>query len=1148
MSKSIKSSTSSRASRPTKPKSTASITDQLADQLATKLVIESAKGKQKAEGSDGEATKLTAMRAVNASSQTLSGVVQSGWKKSASQAAKSTLSTVNTAVSTCTKHLAILRKLSPDDLDVERAALSVLGKLVALEMWEVALNMSGEMHPRLIYRLVGNNPTPKSSSSPPGLLLLPLPSPPPTDLALLNVISSYFSYTLTALTQTIPPPKTLETISKDLSSPSKHFVLDWLSAFAVLPTKHLDSVLTRAYSSLVRMCSPQSISSSLSTSKSVEVAPSVAFNLRCYALKCLASTSPGVIESNNFWDQALKFTKVLVKSTPRSEDAEKAASEAILSFNRDLLEIVQKREDRATYLACDGTNAAFASFCEYWTVFARKAGDVSTLQMIDLLMKRVGGSSSSILASPMKPSAQSTPAPQSPVKSQSIHVEAAKIFNTLCQGTLVMETLSKGEDVPTVSEALAQIEACVDILRAPEIQRYLRALDLPVDSPSKESATLSRLSGKIDRAFERLRRYAVKLLESPSTKTEPFNESIRTLLDTCVLCMQTTISDASLLIIKDNANRALDTIFSLSRTRLNAQDPNSYLPAYDYLKLAQSIVDALPSEAASENPDELPDVANYIRCISGAHYNIAGTLYQITRYGNAVPFLLESCNFAGNALQMSRCTKRSIDEARAKEWTQLEEQLYRRWELLAICYSKNGDKRNAYHAYTQAIHSFPFDVSGLTAQACRLPPSALFDVSSSSSGSLAQLTSLVDRVTHIGTCELLLSPAEISLRSTLSTTSSSSSSSLIFSVLHKVELPPSALGILLERQLDYLDTIRGKDGVKELSMQVIKDALATYDPANDVKLPVRRSRVLLRCLEFLYREPEAELCRLLDFSSVDAIADEVEHLLSSEDLGDDTSLNAFCYQYRVAANLWAGLHAHKRADPSQNALMKTRAEQACSLVKEWITRNVHHTPRASRRISSPKFGKRAKAVSPRVAKVAKVVSPKPARTTRSRAPPPAPRKAPARTRAAVNPVTPKNKGKTVVSQTVTIDAPRTPPRNSLETGTIAALKANLVFDEFDKFLSLFQLASRILGLLSLILQKAQVLDAARKLSQHHGGAVSDAFVTISIDLAQEYVVLGRFKRAAGIFNQALDIVRSGQISRDVSIRFILRYAEALAAF
>lgn len=54
------------------------------------------------------------------------------------------------------------------------------------------------------------------------------------------------------------------------------------------------------------------------------------------------------------------------------------------------------------------------------------------------------------------------------------------------------------------------------------------------------------------------------------------------------------------------------------------------------------------------------------------------------------------------------------------------------------------------------------------------------------------------------------------------------------------------------------------------------------------------------------------------------------------------------------------------------------------------------------------------------------------------------------------------------------------------------------------------------------------------------------YVIASLDLAHEYALLGKYKRAANIFNQALDIVRSGQVPEEVSISFLLRYAELLA--
>ena len=77
--------------------------------------------------------KVSAMQSVNAASQDLSKVIQSGWKKSSSSS-RATLQSTTLSASAAVKHVAVLRKLCPDDVDVERAAASILGKLVALEL------------------------------------------------------------------------------------------------------------------------------------------------------------------------------------------------------------------------------------------------------------------------------------------------------------------------------------------------------------------------------------------------------------------------------------------------------------------------------------------------------------------------------------------------------------------------------------------------------------------------------------------------------------------------------------------------------------------------------------------------------------------------------------------------------------------------------------------------------------------------------------------------------------------------------------------------------------------------------------------------------------------------------------------------------
>lgn len=113
--------------------------DNLAKDLSERLVINNlktkGKGKQKArEDSSPEADKLASMHAVNAASQALSAVAQSGWKKSTGESSKVTLATINSSAAQAAKHLGVLGRMSSGDVDVERAAASVLGKLMALEM------------------------------------------------------------------------------------------------------------------------------------------------------------------------------------------------------------------------------------------------------------------------------------------------------------------------------------------------------------------------------------------------------------------------------------------------------------------------------------------------------------------------------------------------------------------------------------------------------------------------------------------------------------------------------------------------------------------------------------------------------------------------------------------------------------------------------------------------------------------------------------------------------------------------------------------------------------------------------------------------------------------------------------------------------
>jgi separase len=123
--------------QPTRPKKTV-LTDKLVEQLDSGLTIYNGKGQKKSSAvlSDEE-VRLSAMRSVNSASQGLSTAVQSGWKRSSEitqSKSSSTLSNVTASDALAAEHLAVLRTMCPNDLDVERAAMSVFAKLVSLEM------------------------------------------------------------------------------------------------------------------------------------------------------------------------------------------------------------------------------------------------------------------------------------------------------------------------------------------------------------------------------------------------------------------------------------------------------------------------------------------------------------------------------------------------------------------------------------------------------------------------------------------------------------------------------------------------------------------------------------------------------------------------------------------------------------------------------------------------------------------------------------------------------------------------------------------------------------------------------------------------------------------------------------------------------
>ena len=114
----------------------------------------------------------------------------------------------------------------------------------------------------------------------------------------------------------------------------------------------------------------------------------------------------------------------------------------------------------------------------------------------------------------------------------------------------------------------------------------------------------------------------------------------------------------------------------------------------------------------------------------------------------------------------------------------------------------------------------------------------------------------MNRFTYLGISELLLDVRSVSLRSI------------------GIDDRPIT-GALLEQQIDSLEGSKWKDGVQIAVAQLLKDALDAYA----LYMPVRRARVLLKCMEFAYHAgPEA----VAEIGTPEHMGTEVERLLQSQ--------------------------------------------------------------------------------------------------------------------------------------------------------------------------------------------------------------------------------------------------------------------------
>lgn len=310
-----------------------------------------------------------------------------------------------------------------------------------------------------------SDPIPPCPSTPnkTSLLSLSLPSPPhDADNVLITLISNYLLHSLTAMAfLNFNNFDTRSTEINDMSTAlyDTHTLLLWVPTLSNLPDKHMNSILTRAYTALTK---------SSTSARCIDVQTATAiYRIRAYGLLCLAHTGTGVLEPTTFWNQVAKFTASFVQditalgANNEDKDSTVDCSSTIVSTLLEVIEHARRRVDCTEFMSGRG----FFAFCEYWASFAKRvstahyahsfgcsfhlfqSNDLPTLQRIRGLMEPAG-TSNALKISPSAPAIVGVQQSLRSPKNGGQHaipdsmVESARLYALFTQATAMLEDLS----------------------------------------------------------------------------------------------------------------------------------------------------------------------------------------------------------------------------------------------------------------------------------------------------------------------------------------------------------------------------------------------------------------------------------------------------------------------------------------------------------------------------------------------------------------------------------------------------------------------------------------------------------------------------------------------------------------------------------
>ncbi|OCF72123.1 hypothetical protein I204_07388 [Kwoniella mangroviensis CBS 8886] len=901
------SSTTSTSSKPTitarKTTTTSTTTKKpTASTTTTSAVGSNAKGKSKATSledtlpwarlsshTDSKPMSVTdrikgAMQAVNETSKSLSAASTSGFRYSTSmmtgseKAGKGEWSNekVDTLIATCQIALRVLREfddkgqLQGKGLDVERSSSGIVVKCIAIGMHSQAMELVIASRPALL-RLYKprriSTQTPVASTSAPSrgqssssrstgiatssatssrshntgkdsapitpesipkewLDMTRLPSPKEVSElaeALRNVLFMNLISTWTCL---VALAKDIDQLIPILVQPkSDDEYLHPLPLALSLPTPSISFYLHTFYRQVSSLTIPPTSSAYL--------------HLRHLALLAMSMTISSSVDSKTtptqYWDTVHRTILNFIKGDEHKEKLNEAAEaiDGIVEFVEDM---VRRRGDTGRF-----EGKGWLGLVEMWIGIGRRLGDSAIIDKPLALL----ASSTSITKSPLSPpNITKTPSSRNDArKIKNPDAEIARICGDLAKANLAIDkALSSKSASPSTIECLDSEEL---LTLAHSINSLLQNEDLPA------------MAGKACRAFERVRRGCLKVLEAtndPKTghRLKGVTEGIRgwliSSIEFCEILVYASIVVSGT--IEDTIIPSyMDTIVQYFRP------PQSYTAFYPYMSRTREMMDKTSQIVNDTNK------AEYFRYLSTLAYNAAGQVYRSNQNEQAAELCKMSCKWTAEALRLVENTSKKDD----KSYTMISDVFSRRWELLAGCYQRLGKKDEMFSAYSNVFASQSISTrSQISSSSSTKSLNEVF-------GSLTEFNNSLNRLASV----ILWEPA----------TYTSHGQELI-KLMQENSCPPAAIGATGERILALLEEGEWKDEVAKISLDLGDSILSVYGEDH----PIRRTRVLAKMMGTILTSGH-------QMDRFPSLVEEVTKASSQSELGEDTGLLPFKAEY-----------------------------------------------------------------------------------------------------------------------------------------------------------------------------------------------------------------------------------------------------------